>query len=82
MIGFSSKLEQITSGEIDRLVVFMPLQVRNLSTAQFSIPPGTSPSAPVIPIAASATTALAFRASYQAGQQRECSQACPWGSVP
>ena len=36
----------------------------------------------LIPIAASADTALACRASYQAGQQRECSQTWPVGSVP
>jgi hypothetical protein len=36
----------------------------------------------LIPIAASADTALAFHASYQAGQQRECSQAWPVGSAP
>ena len=36
----------------------------------------------LIPIAVSVVTALAFRASYQAGQQRECSQTWPLGSVP
>jgi hypothetical protein len=40
------------------------------------------PTGAVIPIAARAATALAFRNSYQAGQQRECSQAWPAGSTP
>lgn len=40
------------------------------------------PTGALIPIAASADTALAFRAEYQAGQQRECSQAWPVGSTP
>ena len=35
-----------------------------------------------IPIAASVDTAVAFRASYQAGQQCECSQAWPASSTP
>src|SRR5260370_26869155 len=35
------------------------------------------PAGAVIPIAASAATALAFRASYQEGQHHQCSQAWP-----
>jgi hypothetical protein len=40
------------------------------------------PTGALIPIAASADTALAFRATHQAGQQRECSQTWSAGSTP